>query len=69
MRTDFELAELERKRTDLLRKAAAIVRAAAAASRELTSEEDSQVLDLSNHAHLIEEVLVRSKRHHEHGEA
>jgi len=61
---DAQLADLERKRSDLLRQAAQILEAADAASRELTTEEDSIILELTKQAQSIETKMFHLKRYH-----
>jgi len=58
------LAELERKRSDLLRQAAQIFEAADGASRKLTTEEDSNILELTKQAQSIEAEMFHLKRYH-----
>jgi hypothetical protein len=57
------VADLEGKRAYLLQNAAQIVQRATAMARELTRDEDSHVLELIKQAQLIEEELLRFKRH------
>jgi len=64
METSAHVAGLEQKRADLLQEAAAIVRSATDAGRALTADEDSRVLELTKDARIIEEGLLRLRRHH-----
>ena len=57
-------SDLERRRTDRPQQAAEIIESATAEGRELTTDEDSQVLELMKSAHVIEEELLRLRRHY-----
>ena len=63
MHPNAQFADLERKRSDLLRQAAQILEAADAASRELTTEEDSNILELTKQARSIEAEMFHLKRY------
>jgi len=65
MQPGLQALDLERKRADLLQKAAELVQNAMASGRELTAEEDLRVLELTKDARAIEEELLRFKRHHD----
>ena len=64
MHPNAQLADLERKRSDLLRQAAQILEAADAASRELTTQEDSNILELTKQAQSLEAEMFHLKRYH-----
>jgi hypothetical protein len=64
METSPHVAGLERNRAEFLQEAAEVVRSATAIGRAITADEDSRVLEVTNNAHIIEEELLRLRRHH-----
>ena len=64
METSAHVAGLERKRAEFLQEAAEAVRSGTAVGRAITADEDSRVLELTKNAHIIEEELLRLRRHH-----
>lgn len=60
---DASLAEKEKERASLLEETGDIVAAASARGRELTADEDSQVLALITSVRVLEAEIGHLKRH------
>jgi hypothetical protein len=60
----MDLEQIERQRAALLEQAAGIVKAAEAAGRAVSAEEDGRVLALMASVRSLEEQLMQLKRNH-----